>query len=220
MPSSRVPGLVAVAVLATAGLAAPRPLAADPIGVAVDATMGGGLYTGEIADAGAGLAPHVRVGVGVARGPWAGLVDLEMANAFGLREAMSDAQPAPPTIDFIGLGLGPSVRRELTRGAGLRVHLRVAYTWRWLYGGTEARRTCSVHSDCAGGFWTETPTYSAHGPTLAIGVSARSAQRVWMAVGLELAVGHRVVDRRGHDPDLAGTFITLGLNLAVGRDHR
>ncbi len=203
-----MPRAASVAVLALVGLFAP-PAVADRIGPAVDVTFGGAVYTGELATP---VTFQYRVGVGVARGPWALLVSGHMSQ---LRQLDEPREVEP--VSYFGGGVEPSVRRELTAGPGLRMHVRLGYAWRWLGGDRDVTRLCDVHGGCDGGFWRETPSYRADGPVLAFGVSGRLRGGIWPAFGLELAAHHVTLDRKGLDPDERGTLISLGLNLAVGR---
>jgi hypothetical protein len=185
---------------------------ADPIGPAVDVTIGGGLYAGELGVEADRLAVEYRLGAGLSRGPWAVLLSVHMHQLRGLAEPR-ELDP----VSYLGVGLEPSVRRELTVGPGLRMHVRLGYAWRWLYGDREVNRLCNVHGGCDGGFWQEKPAYDADGPVLAFGLGGRLRGDIWPSFGVELALGHHTLDRKGLDPDLRGTFVSLGLNLAVGR---
>lgn len=198
------------AVLASLVLVA-APAAAEPLAPAVDGTIGGALHTGDVGAAASRLTYLERVGVGVARGPWAVLVSGELFGLAHLPEAHVAGQAS-----YFGYGVEPSVRRELTTGPGLRVHLRLGFGWRRLSGDQEVLRLCHVHGGCDGGFWRETPRYPAHGPVLAVGLGYRTPGRIWPAFGVELALHHLTIDRVGLDPDLTGTMISLGLNLGVG----
>lgn len=199
-----------VAITLTAGPAGRA--AADPIGPALDIAIGGGVFTGDIGADATRLSLLYRIGGGVARGPWAALVS-------GNLYMVSDlAEPGGlETTSYLGGGVEPSIRRELTTGPGLRVHMRLGYAWRWLHGDHEVQRLCAIHGGCDGGFWLETPNYPAHGPVLAIGVGVRLRGAIWPAFGVELALAHFDLDRKGQDPDLRDTFVSLGLNIAVGR---
>lgn len=206
-----------IAVVLATTLATAASASADPIGPAFDFSTGGGLYTGAIGDEAGSPAPHLRVGAGVARSGWAALLSVEMPTIFDLKETTPSSSQGFP-MAFIGVGLGPSIRRELTRGAGLRLHVRLGYTMRWLRGDGEVTRTCDHHGGCDGGFWTETPSYTAHGPTIAFGIGGRFNRRgLWTALGVELHASHLTVDRLGRDPDLRGTYVGLGVNVAIGR---
>lgn len=207
---------VAASLLAASSLAlaaAPRAAAAEPIGPAVDISLGGGVFTGAIAEQARDTAILYRLGAGVSRGRWALLV----SGHLHMLGELSEPRTTMP-VSYLGGGVEPSLRRELTTGAGLRVHMRLGWGWRWLRGDREVQRLCDVHGGCDGGYWQETPTYAAHGPVLAFGVGYRVRTRsVWPAFGLELALAHHGLDRRGADPDLRDTFVSLGLNIAVGR---
>lgn len=205
--------VVSVVVAVVAGATA-RPATADPLGPAVDISLGGGTFTGDIADQARDSAVLYRLGAGLSRGPWSALVSAHMYLLGDLSEPRTMT-----SLGYVGWGVEPSLRRELTTGSGLRVHVRLGYGWRWLRGEREVQRLCDVHGGCDGGYWQETPVYAAHGPVLAVGVGYRVATHgtVWPAFGLELAVAHLDLDRRGADPDLRDTFVSLGLNIAIGR---
>lgn len=222
MPRARLlPALIAAAI--AGGLAPPaaaedalapaRPRP-DKVGPAVDISIGGGMFTGEIADQARDTSLLYRIGGGISRGPWAVLMSAHMYLVGDLSEPRTMAQ-----VGYLGVGLEPSVRRELTTGSGLRVHMRLGYAWRWLRGDQEVERLCDVHGGCDGGFWSENPVYAAHGPVLAFGLGVRVRVRgdIWPAFGVEVALGHFDLDRLGQDPDLQDTFVSLGLNIAVGR---
>lgn len=196
-------------------VAPPPPPWRDRLGPAVDVSFGGGLFTGEIADQARDSSILYRLGVGLSRGPWAVLMS---ANLYMLGD-LSEPRTMGTTISYLGVGVEPSLRRELTTGPGVRVHMRLGYGWRWLRGDREVERLCSVHGGCDGGFWSETPTYAAHGPVLAFGLGFRPTMRgdIWPAFGVEVSVAHHDLDRLGMDPDLQDTFVSLGLNIAVGR---
>ncbi len=135
-----------------------------------------------------------------------------------LRIDLREPVPAPEVaVSYFDLGVEPSLRHELTRGRGVRVHVRAGWRWRWLIGDTEVERLCSFHGGCDGGYYDQTPTYAASGPVLAVGVGGRTAGDYWAGFGAELAVAHAVVDRPGMDPDLDDVLVTLGLNVALGR---
>ncbi len=210
MPRARLP----FALIALALVVGPRPPAAraDRLGPAVDIAIGGGVFTGDLGAQADRLSLLYRLGVGLSRGPWSALVSGHLYMVNNLSEPRTTT-----TVSYLGVGVEPSLRRELTTGPGLRLHVRLGYAWRWLRGDQQVERLCDVHGGCDGGYWSETPVYTAHGPVLAVGVSARLRGAIWPAFGLELALGHFDVDRKGADPDLRGTFISLGLNIAVGR---
>lgn len=205
--------MLARAALALALTLAPASLAAAPVAPAVDVSIGGGLHTGDVGAQASRLTWEERVGVGVARGPWAVLVSGELFGLSELQEPTSTVQ-----VSYFGYGVEPSVRRELTTGPGLRVHLRLGFGWRRLAGDKEVQRLCDVHGGCDGGFWQETPSYPAHGPVLALGLGYRPRVRgrIWQGFGVELALHHLTLDRKGLDPDLRGTMVSLALNLGVG----
>ena len=184
----------------------------DRLGPAVDITLGGGLYTGEIGDDARRSSLLYRLGAGLSRGPWSLLI----SGHFYLLGDLSEPRTMT-TVSYLGVGVEPSIRRELTAGHGLRVHMRAGYAWRWLRGEQDVQRLCDVHGGCDGGFWSETPTYAAHGPVLAVGLGVRLSGDIWPAFGVELAAGHFDLDRRGQDRDLQDNFISLGLNIAIGR---
>ena len=209
MSRARLAAAFAAVTLATGPA---RRAAADPIGPAVDVAIGGGVYTGEIGADASNPSLLYRIGVGVSRGPWSVLVSGHMIMLGELSEPRTTDD-----LDFLGVGVEPSIRRELTAGSGLRVHIRLGYAWRWLRGDQPVTRLCDVHGGCDGGFWQEKPTYAANGPVLAFGLGYRLPGRIWPAFGVELALGHLTIDRLGADPDLRGTFVSLGLNIAVGR---
>ena len=204
--------VIASIVTALAATATARPVRADRLGPAVDIAIGGGLFTGDVGAQADRLSLLYRLGLGLSRGPWSALVSGHLY----MVKNLSEPRTTTP-VSYLGGGVEPSVRRELTTGAGLRLHVRLGYAWRWLRGDREVARLCDVHGGCDGGYWSETPVYTAHGPVLAVGVSARMAGDIWPAFGLELALGHFTVDRLGRDPDLRDTFVSLGLNIAVGR---
>ena len=222
MPRARaLPALVALAFAAASppvsaddavGPPAPRR---DRLGPAVDISLGGGTFTGEIADQARNTSLMYRLGAGLSRGPWAVI----LSGHFYLLGDLSEPRTTDTRLGYLGVGVEPSLRRELTTGPGLRAHVRLGYAWRWLRGDAEVTRLCDVHGGCDGGFWRETPSYTADGPVLAFGVGWRPRTRgdIWPAFGVEVAVGHYDLDRLGQDPDLQDTFVSLAFNLAVGR---
>ena len=209
------PLLVAVSVMIlTPAVAYAQPAARgrDRLGATMDATFGGGLHTGEVSDHASRPAPVMRVGGGICRGRHAGILSFSTGMLAGL-----DESGAP--IDFLELSLEPSLRYELTRGAGWRVHVRGGWRWRWLLGDGDLPRTCTVNGGCTAGYYVDSPTYAAHGPTVAIGVGGRTRGDTWGAFGLELGIGHAIIRRPGTNPDLGDTMVSLGLNIALGRGN-
>ena len=199
MPRVRLLGPAVALVLA--GAARAPPAAAGPedgrparLGPAVDIAFGGGLYTGEIGDDARRSSLLYRLGAGLSRGPWSLLV----SGHFYLLGDLSEPRTMA-TLGYMGVGVEPSVRRELTAGPGLRLHLRAGYAWRWLRGDRDVQRLCDVHGGCDGGYWSETPTYAAHGPVLAFGLGVRLRGDIWPAFGVELAFAHFDLDRLGHN---------------------
>jgi hypothetical protein len=187
-----------------------RPAPRDRTGVALDASFGGGLHA--ISDHGTQPTGFLRVGVGVGRGRTALLLSGMIGPLGSIREPMPEAD-----LSYMDLGVEPSLRHDLTRGPGLRVHVRAGWRWRWLLAGQEVERQCSFHGGCDGGYYRETPHYGASGPVFAIGVGGRTRGDYWAGFGAELAVARAVIDRPGMDPDLGDVLVTLGMNVALGR---
>jgi hypothetical protein len=212
MPRARLASIVIAATLAS--LITTRAARADRLGPAVDISLGSGLFTGELGDQARPSTIMYRLGAGLSRGAWSMLVSGHFLMLGELSEPRTTG-----SLDYLGVGVEPSVRRELTTGSGLRLHLRLGYGWRWLRGGSQVLRLCDIHGGCDGGYWLETPVYRADGPVLAFGLGWRPRLRgdIWPAFGVELAFSHHTLDRRGADPDLRGTLVSLALNVAVGR---
>jgi hypothetical protein len=208
-----------VAVIALTLLLSPTAAAPeDKLGGAMDMTIGGALHTGEVADHATRKTMAMRVGGGVMRGPNALLVSFTFGMLSDLAEPTTgSAWASEVPTSFIELGAEPSIRRELTRGSGLRVHVRAGYRLRWLVTSSGLPRTCDFNGGCDGGYYFDSPTYRAHGPSAAIGLGFRSAGDTWAGFGAELAVTRATIERPGLNPDLGDTVISLGLNVAMGR---
>lgn len=209
--------LLGVLVTSLTPLAHADPPRRDRLGGAADISLGGGIRAGEITDHASRGTSDIRLGGGVSHGRVAYLMSGTMGFLFSLDE-MQGYSEAP---SFFELGIEPSLRYELTRGAGWRVHVRGGWRKRWLFSLTELPRTCDRNGGCDGGFYDDSPTYRASGPVAAIGIGGRMRGRGrgdhWHALGVELAVAQSEIVRPGTNPDLDDLVITLGLNLAFGR---
>ncbi len=204
----------AVVIALTLLLVPTAAAAEDRLGGAVDITIGGALHTGEVADHAGRSTMAMRMGAGVMRGPNALLVSVSFGMLNDLEEAGTNG---PFPTSFLEVGVEPSFRRELTRGSGLRAHVRAGYRLRWLFTSTSLPRTCDVHGGCDGGFYWDSPTYRAHGPSAALGLGFRTEGDLWAGFGAELAVTRATMERPGTNLDLGDTVISLGLNVAMGR---
>jgi hypothetical protein len=134
--------------------------------------------------------------------------------------AVDSSVPERDNADLFGLELGGDVTMYLREGK-TEPFVRVGYRKAWFFGNTEVTRTCAQTGDCLAGYWTEVPSYSAHGPVIAIGEqltlrettgSGRGSMLFFVTVQLEAAP--LKVELPGGK--VTGQYIGLRLSLGLG----
>jgi hypothetical protein len=92
------------------------------------------------------------------------------------------------TKDLTAIELATDVGYHVRITDGLDLVVRAGWRWRRLAADSyvAVTRTCNETRECVGGWWSETPTYWASGPTFALGVEDRWRLDTHFIIGMRL----------------------------------
>jgi hypothetical protein len=206
--------LVLLVLLAAPAAAAADPPAAPPgpdwsLHLEVGLTTGG--LGGALGEAWSIDRGGFTIGAGIRRHQLAAAVRCGMF-------AVDSSRPERDNADLLAMDLGGDVTVYLREGQA-EPFLRVGYRKTWFHGSTAVIRTCEESGGCLGGFWTVVPSYSAHGPVIAIGEQLTLRSRSDHQRQSMLFLASVQLEAAPLEVELPGGAVTgryVGLRLSIG----
>lgn len=184
------------------------PARGDRLHGGVEMSGGVSSFSGELDELEGGWG--FRVSPEIGHGRWSLLLPLGMA-AFG------SSQPDRDTERLMAMQIGIEGGVLLIEAGRAQVYARGGWHWRLLDGDGSVTRTCDQVGGCDGGVWLESPSYTASGPSFALGAGLGwgSTPGTDGAVALELRVDRPTIDLPGRGAT-TGTLTGLWITIALG----